>query len=155
VATVFFARWATLLFCPQTRCWIIPRTCILLWQLRRTCRRCLIGGSARVSLGCWPRYVGSVPGRRPNQRHNFCSGLRAILRDYFGLNGEPPVYDEGESERRFRVPRSVFLRVYNAMKDRPFGAAHHCHRETPSPSLAKGGSRVSSHCVWRRAVQDR
>jgi len=46
--------------------------------------------------------------------------LRAILRDYFGLNGKPPVYNECDFERRFRVPRSVFLRIYNAVKDRPF-----------------------------------
>jgi len=69
-----------------------------------------------------PRYVGSVPGRRPNTRRNFRSGLRAILRDYFGLNGEPPVCNEGDFERRFRVPRSVFLRIYNAVKDRPLFA---------------------------------
>jgi len=48
--------------------------------------------------------------------------LRAILRDYFGLNWEPPVYNEVDFERRFRVPRSVFLRIYNAVKDRPFFA---------------------------------
>ena len=69
-----------------------------------------------------PRYVGSGPGRRPNKRRNFRSGLRAILRDYFGLNGDPPVYFEGDFERRFRVPRSVFLRIYNAVKHRPFFA---------------------------------
>jgi len=56
-----------------------------------------------------PRYTGSVPSRRPNKRRNFRSGLRGILREYFGLNGEPPVYNEGDFERRFRVPRSVFL----------------------------------------------
>jgi len=56
-----------------------------------------------------PRFVGSVPGRRPNKRRNFLSGLRAILRDYFGLNEDPPVYNEGDFERRFCVPRSVFL----------------------------------------------
>jgi len=67
-----------------------------------------------------PHYVGSVPGRRPNKRRNFRSGLRAILRDFFGLNGGPPVYNEGDFERRFRVPRSVLLRIYNAVKDRPF-----------------------------------
>jgi len=38
-----------------------------------------------------PRYVGSVPGRRPNKRRNFRSGLRAILRNYVGMNGEPHV----------------------------------------------------------------
>jgi len=69
-----------------------------------------------------PRYVGSMPGRRPNKRRNFRSGLRAILRDHLGLNGEPPVYNEGDFERRFRVPRSVFLRINNAVKDRLFFA---------------------------------
>jgi len=69
-----------------------------------------------------PRYAASVPGRRPNMRRNFRSGLRAILRDYFGLNREPPVYTEGDFERRFRVPRSVFFRIYNAVKDRLFFA---------------------------------
>jgi len=67
-----------------------------------------------------PRYVGSMPGRRPNKRRNFRSGLRAILRDYFGLNGKPHFYNECDFERRFRVPRSVFLRIYNAVKDRHF-----------------------------------
>jgi len=38
-----------------------------------------------------PRYVGSVPGRRPNKRRNFRSGLRTILRNYVGMNGEPHV----------------------------------------------------------------
>jgi len=66
-----------------------------------------------------PRYVGFVTGRRPNKPRNFRSGSRAILRDYFGLNRDPPVYNEGDFERRFRVPRSVFLRIYNAVKDRP------------------------------------
>jgi len=69
-----------------------------------------------------PRYIGSVPDRRPAKWRNFRSGLRAILRDYFGLNWEPPVYNEVDFERRFRVPRSVFLRIYNAVKDRPFFA---------------------------------
>jgi len=69
-----------------------------------------------------PRYFGSVQSRWPNKLRNFRSGLRPILRDYFGLNGEPPVYNKGDFERRLRVPRSVFLRVYNAVKDRPFFA---------------------------------
>jgi len=55
------------------------------------------------------RYAGSVQGRRPNKRRNLSSGLHTILRDYFGVNGQPPVYDEGDFERRFRVPRSVFF----------------------------------------------
>jgi len=35
----------------------------------------------------WPGYDGSVPGRRPNERRNFRSGLRAILRDFLVLMG--------------------------------------------------------------------
>jgi len=66
------------------------------------------------------RYAGSVAGRQPNTRRNFRSGLRASLRDYFGVTGQPPVCDEGDFERRFRVPRSVFLRIYNTVTDRPF-----------------------------------
>ena len=59
-----------------------------------------------------PRYVGSVPGRRPNKWRNFRSGLRGILREHFGLNREPPVYNESDFESWFRVPDSVFLRIY-------------------------------------------
>jgi len=88
-----------------------------------------------------PRYVGSGPGRRPNKRRNFRSGLRAILRDYFGLNGDPPVYFEGDFERRFRVPRSVFLRIYKAVKDRPF----FCRA-----SMRQAGSRLTPCKRWLR-----
>jgi len=63
-----------------------------------------------------------VPGRRPNKPHDVGSGLRAILRDYFGLDGSPPVYEDADFERRFWVPRSVFLRIYHAVKGRPFFA---------------------------------
>jgi len=66
------------------------------------------------------RYIGSVPGRRPNKRRDFRSGLRTTLTDYFGLNGAPPVYNEADFERRFRVPRSVFLGIYHAVNDLPF-----------------------------------
>jgi len=43
-----------------------------------------------------------------------------ILRDYCGVRGLPPIYDERDLETRFRVPRSVFRRVYTAVKDEPF-----------------------------------
>jgi len=82
-----------------------------LWFHHRRLRRSRIGRR---------RYIGSVPGRRPNKHRDFLSGLHAVFRDYFGLNGAPPVYDEADFKRRFRVPRSVFLRVYHAVKDRPF-----------------------------------
>jgi len=46
--------------------------------------------------------------------------LQGILRDYFGLGGLPPIYDERDFETQFRVPRAVFWRVYMAVKDEPF-----------------------------------
>jgi len=42
------------------------------------------------------------------------------VRDYFGVDGIPPVYGLREFERRFRVPMPVFLRIYHAFQDRPF-----------------------------------
>lgn len=65
------------------------------------------------------RYPGSLPGRRPNKNRDFSVGVDNILRDYFGLNGNPPVYDEKDFERRFRVPRVVFDRIYKDIKDEP------------------------------------
>jgi len=66
------------------------------------------------------RSVGSVAGRRANRPRDFDQGMRGIMRDYFGVDGQPPVYGERTFERRFRVPRSVFMRIYEAMRDRPF-----------------------------------
>jgi len=66
------------------------------------------------------RFVGSEAGRRPNRPRDFDQGMRGIMRDYFGVDGQPPVYGEDTFERRFRVPRSVFMRIYEAIRDRPF-----------------------------------
>ena len=66
------------------------------------------------------RYRGSTTGRRGNKRRDFAAGLQGILRDYFGVGGLPPIYDERDFETRFRVPRAVFRRVYMAVKDEPF-----------------------------------
>lgn len=62
---------------------------------------------------------GSVPGHRPNSKHNFDSGLDSIMRDYFGINSAAPMYDEKDVEHRFRVPRTVFLRIFDAVMDQP------------------------------------
>jgi len=67
-----------------------------------------------------PRYRGSVPGRLENRLRNFSPGLQCILRDYFSVDGLPPVFGREQFERRFRVPMAVFLRIYRAIKDRPF-----------------------------------
>jgi len=69
-----------------------------------------------------PRYRGSVPGLLASRPRNFELGLQCILRDYFGLDGLPPVFGPVQFERRFRVPMPVFLRIYQAIKSRPFWA---------------------------------
>eukprot|EP00170_Pyropia_yezoensis_P000896 contig_4087_g898 len=79
-------------------------TVLRLWRRRRGRR-----GPARRR--------GSVPGRKPNKKRDFALGLATIRRDYFGLGGAPPVYDEIDFERRFRVPRTLFMRIYEDIKD--------------------------------------
>jgi len=61
-----------------------------------------------------------VPGRRPNKRRDFAAGLFDIQRDYFGVNADPPIFDDLDFEKRFRVPRSVFCRIYLATQEEPF-----------------------------------
>lgn len=58
------------------------------------------------------RYSGALPGRRDDKNRDFFAGLENVCRDYSGLNGNPPVYDETDFERRFRVPRVVLDRIY-------------------------------------------
>jgi len=65
-------------------------------------------------------YRGSVPGRRPNKLRDLAAGLFNIQRDYFGVNAEPPIFDDRDFETRLRVPRSLFRRIYLAVKDEPF-----------------------------------
>jgi len=66
------------------------------------------------------RYRGSTTGRRGNKRRDIAAGLQCILRDYFGVGGLPPIYDERDFETRFRVPRAVLRRAYMAVKEEPF-----------------------------------
>jgi len=65
------------------------------------------------------RSVGSVAGQRAIRLRDFDQGMRGIMREYFGVDGQPPVYGKRTFERRFRVPRSVFMRMYEAIRDRP------------------------------------
>jgi len=75
----------------------------------------------RIGGAHLPRaYVGSVPGRRANRDRDFEGGMRRIMADVFGLDGNEPVYDEANFERRFRVPRVVFERIFADIKDEPF-----------------------------------
>lgn len=69
-------------------------------------------------------YRGSTPGRRPNKRQECDLGLHKILRDYFGADGQAPVHNEKDFERRFRVLQDVFLRIFEAVKDQPSFRQH-------------------------------
>jgi len=66
------------------------------------------------------RVGGSRRGRRPNWRRDFDTGAKFILRDYFGVDGEPPVYGEDAFEERFRMPRTVFNRLFRAIYNQPY-----------------------------------
>jgi len=69
-----------------------------------------------VRAGRWRKRVGgSCPGRRPNRPRDFDLGAHAISRDYFGVDGVPPVYGEDAFEERFRLPRPVFNRLFRAI----------------------------------------
>jgi len=66
------------------------------------------------------RFVESVAGRRANRPCDFDQCMRGIMQDYLGVDGQPPVYGEETFERCFRVPRSVFMRIHEANRDRSF-----------------------------------
>lgn len=66
------------------------------------------------------RRGGSVPGRRANRLRCFDRGFDNIQRDYFGLDGYPPFYGDADFETRFHVPRSVFMAVFDDVKDLPY-----------------------------------
>lgn len=57
-------------------------------------------------------YSGSLSGRRDDKNRDFSAGPENVCRDYSGLHGNPPVYDETDFERRSRVPRVVLDRIY-------------------------------------------
>jgi len=80
----------------------------------RRARLAIRAGHVRKLMG------GSRRGRRPSRQRDSDLGAFAILRDYFGVNGRPPVYGEDEFEDRFRMPRPVFNRLFRAIYDQPF-----------------------------------
>jgi len=65
------------------------------------------------------RTGGFRPRRRPNRPRDFDLGARAIMRDYFGADGEPPVYGEDAFPERFRMPQPMFNRLFRAIHDQP------------------------------------
>lgn len=65
---------------------------------------------------------GPPPGRRRNHDRDFEVGQRAIVPDFFSLDGRPAVFSEENSERRSRVPRYMFECIIEAVKDKPLWA---------------------------------
>lgn len=60
-----------------------------------------------------PKWGGSTAGKAPNKRRNFKAFYEKIVNDYF--SGDDSVFNEGDFERRFRVPRVVFDRVWQQL----------------------------------------
>jgi len=58
-------------------------------------------------------WGGSKKGRAANKARNFHQAKERLMRQYF--SGVDSVYDEVEFERRFRMPRSVFMRIKDAV----------------------------------------
>lgn len=58
------------------------------------------------------KHGGSEPGKAPNKDRNFGAAHSQLVNDYFS---SAPVYDENTFERRFRMPKSVFLRIHDSL----------------------------------------
>lgn len=83
---------------------LLHQRSIVLHVLRRRRR-----ARARASR----RHPGSYPGKRANKDRRFAESAHRLFRQYFGIDGKPPTYDEADFERRFRMPRRLFMRIYN------------------------------------------
>jgi hypothetical protein len=59
---------------------------------------------------------GSSVGRRPNVDRNFDKGFARLTSDSHGVN---PTHQAAKFARRFRMPESVFNRIYTALSVRP------------------------------------
>ena len=57
------------------------------------------------------KWGGSPPGKKGNKDRNFASAYERIIQDYFV--GENSTYNEQDFDRRFRLPRNVFDKIYN------------------------------------------
>jgi hypothetical protein len=59
------------------------------------------------------RWGGSKPGKAPNKNRDFVGAYQKLIEHYF--SGQESVYNETDFERRFRMPRSIFNRIYNTL----------------------------------------
>jgi hypothetical protein len=60
-----------------------------------------------------PAWGGSKPGKSPNKNRDFIGAHKKLVEHYF--SGESSLYNESDFERRFRMPRSVFNRIFEAL----------------------------------------
>jgi hypothetical protein len=68
-----------------------------------------------------PAWGGSRPGKAPNKNRDFMGAQKKLVEHYF--SGEESLYNEIDFERRFRMPRSVFNRIHDALveeREEPF-----------------------------------
>jgi len=63
------------------------------------------------------QWGGSLPGKAPNKTRNFELAKETLIRQYF--SGDQSTFDEEDFERRFRMPRSVFVKVKDAVIGEP------------------------------------
>ncbi len=59
------------------------------------------------------QWGGSRKGRAPNKERDFAGAYAKLVKDYF--SGPNSVHDEADFERRFRMPRSIFNRISDAL----------------------------------------
>jgi hypothetical protein len=59
-----------------------------------------------------PRHGGSKPGKKPNRPRDFSSMNKRFYDDFFS---ETPLYSEEEFRSRYRMYRSVYLKVHDAV----------------------------------------
>jgi hypothetical protein len=57
-----------------------------------------------------PKWGGSRPGRLPNINRDFSGAYRTLIKHYF--SGPDSLYNEQQFEDRFRMPRSVFQKIW-------------------------------------------
>jgi hypothetical protein len=60
-----------------------------------------------------PSWGGSPIGRAPNKSRDFAGAYAKLILHYF--SGTDSLYDETDFERRFRMPRTVFNRINDAL----------------------------------------
>jgi hypothetical protein len=66
-----------------------------------------------------PKWGGSRPGKSPNKKRDFKGAHDTLVKQYF--SGTDSVYDEVDFERRFRMPRVLFNRIYDKLVNKePF-----------------------------------